>query len=78
MGPHVIAYLQRMQIGRVVRSEGAGIRTSSKRGYPTMGGMMILFSIAISVLLWARLDKPVCLVLCCWVLIGYGIVRLYR
>lgn len=72
MGPHVIAYLQRMQIGQVVRSEGPESHFS-KRGTPTMGGMMILFSIAISVLLWARLDNPYvwCVLL---VLIGYGIV----
>ena len=72
MGPHVIAYLQKMQIGQVVRSEGPESHFS-KRGTPTMGGMMILFSIAISVLLWARLDNPYvwCVLL---VLIGYGIV----
>lgn len=72
MGPHVIAYLQRMQIGQVVRSEGPESHFS-KRGTPTMGGVMILFSIVISVLLWARLDNPYvwCVLL---VLIGYGVV----
>ncbi|MGC6727998.1 glycosyl transferase 4 family protein, partial [Escherichia coli] len=45
----------------------------SKRGTPTMGGIMILFSIAVSTLLWARLDNPYvwCVLL---VLIGYGII----
>lgn len=72
MGPHLIAYLQKMQIGQVVRSEGPESHFS-KRGTPTMGGLLILFSITVSVLLWARLDNPyVWYVLL--VLIGYGIV----
>lgn len=72
MGPHLIAYLQKMQIGQVVRNEGPESHFS-KRGTPTMGGLLILFSITVSVLLWARLDNPYvwCVLL---VLIGYGIV----
>ena len=72
MGPHLIAYLQKMQIGQVVRSEGPESHFS-KRGTPTMGGLLILFSITVSTLLWARLDNPyVWCVL--FVLIGYGVV----
>ncbi|HHR6226984.1 TPA: phospho-N-acetylmuramoyl-pentapeptide-transferase [Providencia alcalifaciens] len=72
MGPHLIAYLQKMQIGQVVRNEGPESHFS-KRGTPTMGGILILFSICMSVLLWARLDNPYvwCVLL---VLVGYGIV----
>ncbi len=72
MGPHLIAYLQKMQIGQVVRSEGPESHFS-KRGTPTMGGLLILFSIAVSVLLWARLSNPYiwCVL---FVLVGYGIV----
>ncbi|WP_369310430.1 phospho-N-acetylmuramoyl-pentapeptide-transferase [Providencia rettgeri] len=72
MGPHLITYLQKMQIGQVVRNEGPESHFS-KRGTPTMGGLLILFSITVSVLLWARLDNPYvwCVLL---VLIGYGIV----
>ena len=73
MGPHLIAWLQKkMQIGQVVRSEGPESHFS-KRGTPTMGGIMILFSISISTLLWARLDNPYvwCVLL---VLIGYGVI----
>lgn len=72
MGPHLIAWLQKMQIGQVVRNEGPESHFS-KRGTPTMGGIMILFSIAVSTLLWARLDNPYvwCVLL---VLIGYGII----
>ncbi|MBD2814131.1 phospho-N-acetylmuramoyl-pentapeptide-transferase [Xenorhabdus sp. Flor] len=72
MGPTLIAYLQRLQIGQVVRSDGPESHLS-KRGTPTMGGLLILFSITISVLLWARLDNPYvwCVLV---VLLGYGIV----
>ncbi|PHM26943.1 phospho-N-acetylmuramoyl-pentapeptide-transferase [Xenorhabdus budapestensis] len=72
MGPTLIAYLQKLQIGQVVRNDGPESHFS-KRGTPTMGGLLILFSITISVLLWARLDN-----LYVWcvlvVLLGYGIV----
>ncbi|VFS47972.1 Phospho-N-acetylmuramoyl-pentapeptide-transferase [Budvicia aquatica] len=72
MGPHLIAYLQRLQIGQVVRNDGPESHFS-KRGTPTMGGLMILGSITISVLLWANLENPY--IWCSlFVLIGYGIV----
>lgn len=72
MGPTLIAYLQKLQIGQVVRNDGPESHFS-KRGTPTMGGLLILFSITLSVLLWARLDNPyVWCVL--FVLLGYGIV----
>ncbi|MEG7419304.1 phospho-N-acetylmuramoyl-pentapeptide-transferase [Providencia stuartii] len=72
MGPRLITYLQKMQIGQVVRNVGPESHFS-KRGTPTMGGILILFSISISVLLWARLDNPYvwCVLL---VLVGYGLV----
>ncbi|MEX6211840.1 phospho-N-acetylmuramoyl-pentapeptide-transferase [Providencia huaxiensis] len=72
MGSHLITYLQKMQIGQVVRSEEPESHFS-KRGTPTMGGLLILFSITVSTLLWARLDNPYvwCVLL---VLVGYGIV----
>ncbi|CAM3750985.1 phospho-N-acetylmuramoyl-pentapeptide-transferase [Xenorhabdus thuongxuanensis] len=72
MGPRLIAYLQKLQIGQVVRDNGPESHFS-KRGTPTMGGLLILFSITISVLLWARLDNSYvwCVLL---VLVGYGVV----
>lgn len=72
MGPRLIAYLQKMQIGQVVRNDGPESHFS-KRGTPTMGGIMILAAIAITVLLWADLSNPyVWAVLT--VLLGYGAV----
>ena len=72
MGPKLIKRLQLLQIGQVVRNDGPESHFS-KRGTPTMGGVMILASISITVLLWADLSNPyVWAVLA--VLIGYGIV----
>ncbi|MFC3396664.1 phospho-N-acetylmuramoyl-pentapeptide-transferase [Brenneria rubrifaciens] len=72
MGPHLIAWLQRLQIGQVVRNDGPESHFS-KRGTPTMGGVMILVSIIISVLMWVDLSNPyVWCVL--FVLMGYGVV----
>ncbi|EGS56911.1 MULTISPECIES: phospho-N-acetylmuramoyl-pentapeptide-transferase [Vibrio] len=72
MGPRMIKRLQMLQIGQVVRNEGPESHFS-KRGTPTMGGVMILAAITITVLLWADLTNPyVWAVLA--VLLGYGAV----
>lgn len=74
MGPRMIKRLQMLQIGQVVRNEGPESHFS-KRGTPTMGGVMILAAITITVLLWADLTNPyVWAVLA--VLLGYGAVGL--
>ncbi|MGL4855880.1 MAG: phospho-N-acetylmuramoyl-pentapeptide-transferase [Plesiomonas sp.] len=72
MGPHLIAWLQKLQIGQVVRNDGPESHFS-KRGTPTMGGIMILTAISVSVLLWANLSN---LYVWCvlFVLLGYGVV----
>ncbi|MCU8434940.1 phospho-N-acetylmuramoyl-pentapeptide-transferase, partial [Vibrio vulnificus] len=72
MGPRLIKRLQLLQIGQVVRNEGPESHFS-KRGTPTMGGVMILAAISITILLWANLSNPyVWAVLA--VLMGYGAV----
>lgn len=57
MGPRVIKRLQEMSFGQVVRNDGPESHFS-KRGTPTMGGIMILTSITISVLMWAYPSNP--------------------
>lgn len=72
MGPKVIRRLQLLQIGQVVRNDGPESHFS-KRGTPTMGGVMILASIIITTLLWTDLSNfYVWIVL--FVLAGYGAV----
>lgn len=56
MGPPMIAYLKRLKIGQTVRTDGPPTHLV-KSGTPTMGGLLILVSLTVSTLLWARLDN---------------------
>jgi len=55
-GRRIIRYLQRMQIGEVVRDLGLEGQMK-KQGTPTMGGLIIIAGIVIPTLLFARLDN---------------------
>ncbi|MBF6652119.1 phospho-N-acetylmuramoyl-pentapeptide-transferase [Flavobacterium columnare] len=55
-GKKVISYLRRLQIGETVRELGLEGQIQ-KAGTPTMGGIIIIFSTLIPVLLFARLDN---------------------
>ncbi|MFP3019230.1 MAG: phospho-N-acetylmuramoyl-pentapeptide-transferase [Arsenophonus sp.] len=72
MGPNLISFLEKLQISQTVRDEGPESHFS-KSGTPTMGGLLILSSIFISVILWARLNNPYvwCVLV---ILLGYGII----
>ena len=56
VGPGMIRRLSRYKIGQTVRDDGPESHLS-KAGTPTMGGALILVAVAISVLLWSRLDN---------------------
>jgi phospho-N-acetylmuramoyl-pentapeptide-transferase len=56
IGGPVIRMLQNLQIGQAVRDDGPQSHLS-KAGTPTMGGAMIIFSIAVSTLLWGDLTN---------------------
>ena len=72
LGPRMIARLQMLQIGQIVRNDGPESHFS-KRGTPTMGGLMILAAITLTVLLWCDLSNPyVWAVLA--VMLGYGVI----
>ncbi|AYA65334.1 MULTISPECIES: phospho-N-acetylmuramoyl-pentapeptide-transferase [unclassified Alteromonas] len=72
IGPKMIRWLQRLQIGQTVRDDGPQSHLS-KAGTPTMGGLLILSAIVVSVLLWADLTNRYVLVTLA-VVIGYGII----
>ncbi|HPR32993.1 MAG TPA: phospho-N-acetylmuramoyl-pentapeptide-transferase [Prolixibacteraceae bacterium] len=55
-GKKIIRFLQRKQIGEEVRTLGLE-GESKKKGTPTMGGLIILTSILVPTLLFARLDN---------------------
>jgi phospho-N-acetylmuramoyl-pentapeptide-transferase len=56
IGKRIILYLQRRQVGEVVRDLGLEGQYR-KQGTPSMGGIIILASIIIPTLLFARLDN---------------------
>ena len=56
IGPKLICKLQILHFGQVVRNDGPESHFS-KRGTPTMGGIMIIGVIIITCLLWCRLDN---------------------
>lgn len=56
IGPSMIRKLSHYQIGQTVRDDGPQSHLT-KAGTPTMGGALILLSIAISVLLWSNLSN---------------------
>ena len=56
LGPFMIRKLTDKQIGQTVRTDGPETHLI-KSGTPTMGGSLILMAIAISALLWIRIDN---------------------
>lgn len=71
-GPKLIRYLQKMQIGQTVRDDGPESHLS-KSGTPTMGGILILASIVVSVLLWADLSNIYVWVVL-FVVVSFGVI----
>ena len=74
LGPAVIRRLGQLKGGQPIRKDGPQSHFS-KAGTPTMGGALILLSIAASVLLWADLRNKyvwvVLLVMLCFGVIGW-------
>jgi phospho-N-acetylmuramoyl-pentapeptide-transferase len=55
LGPPLIRALGRLRVGQPIREIGPAHQ--SKAGTPTMGGLLILLSLVVSVLLWSELDN---------------------
>ena len=64
VGPSFIRGLQKFQIGQVVRDDGPESHFS-KKGVPTMGGLLILFAVVLTTLLWVDLSNPLV-----WLILG--------
>ncbi len=56
VGPKMILWLSKMQLGQVIRTCGP-ISHLSKSGTPTMGGALILTAISVTTLLWSDLKN---------------------
>ena len=72
LGPWIIRKLSGLQVGQYIRDDGPQSHLS-KAGTPTMGGVLIVFSIVASVLLWSDLTNHFTWIVL-FVIIGYGLV----
>jgi len=76
-GPAIIDQLRLKQgKGQPIRSDGPQSHLVTKKGTPTMGGLMILFGIVVSTLLWANLSNRYV-----WIVLGvtlsFGAIGFY-
>jgi phospho-N-acetylmuramoyl-pentapeptide-transferase len=75
IGPWFIGKLRDFQIGQHIREDGPKSHMK-KAGTPTMGGLLIVISVALSTLLWANLRNPYI-----WIalfgMVGFGAVGFY-
>ena len=76
-GPAIISLLRlRQGKGQPIREDGPQSHLLSKRGTPTMGGLMIMAGVLVSTLLWANLENHyVWIVL--FVTVGFGAIGFY-
>src|ERR1700716_1620967 len=76
-GPWIIDHLRLKQgKGQPIRRDGPQSHLVTKKGTPTMGGLMILFGIVVSTLLWANLTNRYV-----WIVLGvtltFGAIGFY-
>jgi phospho-N-acetylmuramoyl-pentapeptide-transferase len=72
VGPWLIRKLQELQIGQTIREDGPNSH-HAKKGTPTMGGILIIFAVTISTLLWANLTVG-CIWIVIMVMLGFGLI----
>lgn len=59
IGPKIIRWLKSKQAeGQPIRLDGPQSHLETKKGTPTMGGLMILLAVSMSTLLWSDLKNP--------------------
>jgi phospho-N-acetylmuramoyl-pentapeptide-transferase len=76
-GPGIINYLRLKQgKGQPIREDGPKSHLLSKKGTPTMGGLMIIVGLVVSTLLWGNLRNPYVWVVLA-VTLGFGLIGFY-
>jgi phospho-N-acetylmuramoyl-pentapeptide-transferase len=76
-GPWIIDHLRiRQGKGQPIRDDGPSSHLATKRGVPTMGGLMILSGVTVATVLWANPSNPYV-----WIVLGvtlaFGLVGFY-
>src|SRR4030042_6407825 len=56
LGPKIINYLNKKQIGEMIKEEGPASH-KSKAGTPTVGGLIIVLSVVLPVLIWSDIKS---------------------
>ncbi|EFI32958.1 phospho-N-acetylmuramoyl-pentapeptide-transferase [Desulfonatronospira thiodismutans ASO3-1] len=74
LGPKFIKWLQRIKCGQYVQEDGPDHQV--KQGTPTMGGVLVAFSLAVSVLLWGDLTNKL-VWMCLFVFGGFFLVGFF-
>ncbi|MDX6805597.1 phospho-N-acetylmuramoyl-pentapeptide-transferase [Terrihabitans rhizophilus] len=76
-GPAVIDYLRLKQgKGQPIREDGPASHLLSKKGTPTMGGLMIIVGLVVATLLWGNLRNVYVWVVLA-VTLGFGLIGFY-
>lgn len=75
VGSWFINKLRELQIGQYIREDGPQSHFN-KKGTPTMGGLMIIFAILITTLLWTDLANPYIWLLSL-VALGFGLIGFF-
>jgi phospho-N-acetylmuramoyl-pentapeptide-transferase len=77
LGPSIISLLRLKQgKGQPIREDGPKSHLITKRGTPTMGGLMIMAGVLVSALLWANLANRYVMVVLL-VTVGFGAIGFY-
>lgn len=74
--PWFIGWMRQKRMEQIIRTDGPSAHVENKVGTPTMGGVVMLVGIALTALLWGRVDEPhIWMVLV--VTLGYGAIGFY-
>lgn len=77
LGPKMITQLRRSQKnGQPIRNDGPKSHLTKKIGTPTMGGLIILFAVTLSTLLWISPTNPYPWIVIV-VMLSYGVIGFY-
>lgn len=71
IGPWCISFLHRIKCGQYIQSDVKA--HAAKAGTPTMGGLLIMLTVLVSILLWSDLSNRY-VWQCMLVFLGYGII----
>jgi phospho-N-acetylmuramoyl-pentapeptide-transferase len=72
IAPKIIAYLRAKKIGQYIREVGPKTHLS-KSGTPTMGGIIMIISVFISTVLWAKIENTY-IWICLFSMLGFGLI----